>query len=89
MYFVYVLENSEDKSWYIGFTDNVERRVREHDNKAGGKHTRRKAGKWEIIYYEAYIDKRDALGREKFLKGGSGRKFLKRQLTHFLGSTPT
>jgi len=88
MYFVYVIENSIDKSWYIGFTDNLERRTREHNEKAGGKHTGKRAGKWEPIYYEAYRDKRDALGRETFLKSGAGRRLLKKQLKYFLSSTP-
>ena len=39
---------------------------------------------WQLMYAEAYIDKRDALGRGKFLKSGSGRRFLKKQLTHYL-----
>jgi putative endonuclease len=81
---VYVLENQNDKSWYIGQTDNLKRRLQEHNNKQGGRTTKRKLGEWKLIYAEAYIDKRDAIGREKFLKGGSGRKYLNKQLTHYL-----
>ena len=86
MYKVYVLENVEDKSWYIGQTDNLERRLRQHNTKAGGRTTAMKGeGMWKLIYAEAYLDKRDALGREKFLKSGSGRTYLKKQLRHYLG----
>jgi putative endonuclease len=31
---------------------------------------------WRLIYYEAYLEEEDAIGREKFLKSGSGRRFL-------------
>lgn len=83
MYYVYVLENEMDRSWYIGSTDNLERRIKEHRAGLGGRTTRLKQG-WQLMYCEGYIDKRDALGREKFLKGGSGRKYLKKQLAHYL-----
>ena len=41
-----------------------------------------------LIYYEAYLEEEDALGREKFLKSGSGRRFLKKQLRHYLAKHP-
>jgi len=84
MYCVYLLENQQDKSWYIGFTSDLKRRITEHNNKQGGRTTRTKQGKWKLIYAEAYLDKQDAIGREKFLKSGSGRKYLKKQLIHYL-----
>lgn len=84
MYCVYLLENQVDKSWYIGFTTNLKRRIFEHNNKQGGRTTKIKQGKWKLIYAEAYIEKQDALGREKFLKGGSGYTYLKKQLKNYL-----
>ncbi len=45
-------------------------------------------GPWKLIYYEAYLERDDALGRERYLKSGSGRKFLKAQLAHYLRKTP-
>ncbi|MDD5547323.1 MAG: GIY-YIG nuclease family protein [Candidatus Pacebacteria bacterium] len=83
MHYVYLLENIENKNWYIGFTENIKRRLFEHNNGRGGRTTR--IGKsWKMIYCEVYLNKEDAVGREKFLKGGSGRKYLKKQLTHYL-----
>ena len=84
MHTVYVLENQKDRSWYIGQTDNLARRLKEHNTGSGARTTRIKDGSWKLMYAEAYCDKRDALGREKFLKGGSGRKYLKKQLMHYL-----
>jgi hypothetical protein len=40
------------------------------------------------IYYEAYLEQADALGREKYLKSGAGRRFLKVQLAHYLRKNP-
>lgn len=84
MYSVYLLENQSDKSWYIGFTSDLKRRVLEHNSKQGGRTTKIKQGKWKLIYAEAYIDKQDAIGREKFLKSGSGYRYLKKQLKNYL-----
>jgi len=87
MHFAYVLENGNTKSLYIGYTTNIQRRIAEH--KAGKSlHTRRhKAdGEWNFIYCECYVNKKDALGREKLLKGGSGRNYIKRQLRHYFES---
>ncbi|MEI8143102.1 MAG: GIY-YIG nuclease family protein [Candidatus Berkelbacteria bacterium] len=84
MFFVYLIENSIDKSWYTGFTTDIDRRLTEHNSKIGGDYTGRKQGCWKLIYSESYLDKRDALGREKFLKSGSGRRFLKKQLASYL-----
>jgi len=82
MYYVYVLE-ADDKSLYIGFSSDLKRRMSEHENGRGGRTTRiNKIHK--LIYYEAYIEKSDAVGREKFLKSGSGRKYINKQLKFYL-----
>jgi putative endonuclease len=85
IYYVYVLENQNDKSFYIGFTNNLKRRLFEHQNQKGGRTTKLKDN-WKLIYFEGYLTEKDAVGREKFLKSGSGRKYLKKQLTHYLNS---
>ena len=58
MHFVYILKNILTKKLYYGYTNNLERRLSEH-NKNGG---------WEIIYYEAYKSELDARNRERKLK---------------------
>lgn len=83
---MYVLEDRDDKSFYIGITTNLKRRLKEHLSGKGGRTTRTKKN-WKIIYFECYLIKNDAIGREKFLKGGSGRKYLKKQLKHYFSKT--
>lgn len=82
MFYVYVLESLSSKSWYIGQTTDLRARLTRHN--ANGNISTAHKGPWRVIYYEAYLVKEDALGREKFLKSGSGWKFLKKQLRHFL-----
>jgi putative endonuclease len=78
MYFVYLLYSQKDYKFYTGYTNDLERRFQEHQNglNISTKHRR----PLELVYYEAYLEKQDAEGREKFLKGGSGKKYLKKQL---------
>jgi putative endonuclease len=83
MYYVYLLESEKNKNWYIGYSSDLRKRINNHLSGNGGQTTKRQ-NDWKLIYYEAYLNKKDAIGREKFLKSGSGRKFLKRQLINYL-----
>lgn len=83
MFYVYVIECQNDKSFYIGYTSDLTRRINDHIQGVGSRTTSLK-NKWKLIYYEAYLIQSDAIGREKFLKGGSGRRYLKKQLRNYL-----
>ncbi len=83
MFYVYLIECQDDKSWYIGYTSNLKRRMVDHQKGNGSRTTSLKKN-WELIYYESYLDKGDTIGREKFLKSGSGRKYLMKQLKNYL-----
>lgn len=86
MFYVYVLRSVADKGCYIGFSTNLRRRLAEHQ--AGASFATSYRGPWQLVYYEAYLEQEDALGRERYLKSGSGRKFLKVQLGHYLARNP-
>lgn len=74
---------------YIGFTENLKRRLTEHKhNKSLFTRKNKGSGVWNLIYFEGYLVKKDAEGREKFLKGGSGRKYLKHQLKNYFDQKP-
>jgi putative endonuclease len=83
MYYTYLLENQNDKSWYIGYSSDLKKRVTQHQSGQGAETTKKKQS-WKLIYYEAYLNIQDAKGRERFLKSGSGRKYLKKQLVNYL-----
>ncbi len=79
MYFVYLLRTqSENLKFYIGFTEDIERRIEEHAR--GSVTTTHRLGIAELIYYEAYRDREAAQEREKKLKqfGSSYVGLLKR-----------
>lgn len=84
MHIIYVLESGVDCSWYIGYTTNLRKRIVDHNQ---GKNISTRSKKpWKLIYAELYLHKQDALGREKFLKSGSGRMFIKKQLRNYLAT---
>ena len=67
MHYVYVIKSLRLKKIYIGFTSDLRRRIKEHNNRQGGKYTKNK-GPFKLIYYEAYGSSKDAKRREDNLK---------------------
>lgn len=85
MQYVYVLKSQKDSKWYTGCTEDIRKRFKEHnENKVISTKGR---GPFEIIYYEACIDVHDAFNREKYLKTGMGKRYLKNRLKRFLSLT--
>jgi putative endonuclease len=82
MFYVYVLKSQKDRGLYIGFTKDLKKRVLEHNN---GKNLSTKPRiPFELIFYEAYSNKYDALRREKYFKTGKGRTSLNLMLKETL-----
>jgi len=76
MFILYILKHSETKELYIGRTNNPKRRLKEH-NAGLQKSTKRSTGIWNIVYAEAYRNKKDAVQRELKLKQhGSNKRWL-------------
>jgi putative endonuclease len=86
MFYIYVLQSESDDGLYIGFSTDLRRRLKEHQEGKSIATSYRKP--WRLIYYEAYLEKEDALGRERYLKSGGGRRFLKSQLKYHLIKHP-
>jgi len=84
MVYIYVLQN-KDKKWYTGYTGDLRKRFSEHNNQKS-KYTRWR-GPYQLIYYEACLDDEDAKSREKYLKSGMGKRYLKNRLKRFLSLT--
>ena len=80
--YVYVLRSQMDSGFYIGYTNDLRARLRQH--KAGKCCATAHRNPWKLIYYEAYLNHADAMGRERYLKSGAGRGFLKAQLRNYL-----
>lgn len=82
MYYVYILQSQKDGELYIGCTYNLRRRIMLH-NKGKVEATKRR-GQFILIYYEAFLDKKDAFTKEQWLKTGWGRNYIKRNLKNYL-----
>ena len=75
MYYVYLLLSQKDKRTYLGSTDNLARRLNEHNT---GKSISTKARvPFKLIYQEEHGSLKEARTREKYLKSRSGRRELK------------
>ncbi|MFA6411037.1 MAG: GIY-YIG nuclease family protein [Candidatus Buchananbacteria bacterium] len=74
MFYVYVLKSLFYNNRYVGSTNNVVKRIEEHN---AGK-CRYTSGRrpWKLLYQEQHDSRSNAMIREKFLKSGQGRKFL-------------
>lgn len=86
MYYVYVLHSQKDGQLYTGYTSDLKRRLMEHSAGKTASLVYRLPVK--LIYYEAYVDVADAKGRELFLKSGSGKTYLKKQLKNYFLKNP-
>jgi len=81
MWYVYVLVSIKTKHWYIGSTKDLRKRILRHNS---GKNKSTKHGiPWKLVYYEANLNQEDARAREKYLKSGMGRRYLKNRLKFF------
>jgi predicted GIY-YIG superfamily endonuclease len=78
MYFVYILESADQQRWYVGITDDIDRRLTEH-NSGHSTHTE-KFRPWGIKTYVAFSKLNRAQAFERYLKSHSGRAFAKKRL---------
>jgi len=80
-YYVYVIESAKDGSLYTGYTTNLVKRLKEHNQ--GLNFSTKPYRPWELIYYEACLNEKDAKRREGFLKTSQGQRLLKRRLKEY------
>ncbi|MDX9893747.1 MAG: GIY-YIG nuclease family protein [Patescibacteria group bacterium] len=72
-FYAYILTNKTNQVLYIGVTNNLKRRIYEHQNKLNPGFTK-KYNVNKLIYFEQYPSAHEAISREKQLKGGSRQK---------------
>jgi len=77
MYYVYVLESTTTHSYYIGCTDNLPRRFKEHSSNSGHRYTRNK-GPWLLKYSEEYLSLSEARDRERQIKAWKKRAAIEK-----------
>lgn len=75
MFFVYAIKSEIDGRIYVGMCGNIEKRLKEHN--AGKTKSTKGFRPWKLFYEEEVLSRADAREREKYLKSGIGKEFLK------------
>lgn len=78
MYYVYILQSKKDKSYYKGVTEDLKKRVYDH-NHGSNKYSSTKIP-FELVWYCAFKEKSKALDFEKYIKHGSGFAFINKHI---------
>lgn len=77
-YYAYVLKSKVDGRLYKGHSEDVEKRLKQHN--LGKTKSTRAYRPWELVYFEEFDSREEAITRESYFKTGIGREFLKRKL---------
>ena len=86
MYFyVYVLQSQTDHQFYTGYSANLKKRLEDHEK--GFVPSTRSRRPLKLLYFEGCLNQQDATRREKYLKSGNGKIFLKSRLRNFFNPT--
>lgn len=85
MFYTYALQSKKNNKWYTGYTNDLRKRFKDHNSNLFG-YTKGR-GPFKLIYYEACLNEFDAKARERYLKSGMGKHYLKNRLKRFLSLT--
>ena len=80
MYYVYILRSSKSGLFYYGYTDNLKKRVKEHNDRQS-KFTKGHVP-WTLVWYCGFNNKQKAKDFELYLKSGSGKAFVYKRLVN-------
>ncbi|MFA4991706.1 MAG: GIY-YIG nuclease family protein [Candidatus Omnitrophota bacterium] len=80
MFFVYVLKSRKNGKLYTGHTENLKRRILEHNTKNDKTKFSYVNGPWELIFFETFDTRAIAMKQEKFFKTGKGREYIKNKI---------
>jgi len=81
----YLIQSKKDSHWYTGCASDLRKRFREHNE--GMASSTKGRGPFALIYYETCLNKNDAFARERYLKSGMGKRYLRNRLKRFLSLT--
>ena len=86
-YYVYILLSEKDNLFYTGYTLDLNKRIIEHN--AGKVISTRHRVPFKLVYLEGCLDQKDATRREKYLKSGNGKIYLRNRLKEYFFKNPT
>jgi len=82
MFYIYCLESEKCDELYFGYTNDLNRRLKEHNQKLN--FSTKRYAPWKLIYYEACLNQDDAKRREKYLKTSTGRRMFRRRIIKYI-----
>ena len=82
MFYVYSIESLVNGEFYFGYTKDLKKRIKEHNQKLN--FSTKRYAPWKLIYYEACLNEEDARRRERYLKTSSGRKMFRARIKEYL-----
>ena len=85
MFYTYVLHSARDGEWYTGATSDLRARVGDHIQ--GRVRSTRNRAPLDLVYYEACLSQADAFRRERYLKTGKGKRYLRQRLREWLAAS--
>lgn len=80
-YYVYILKSLKDSKFYTGYTSDLKRRIKEHNNGLSKSTKNRKPLK--LVYFEASGNIKDAMKREKYLKTTYGKRYIRNRIKNY------
>lgn len=85
MIYVYILRDIKNGRLYTGYTIDLRKRLEEH--RTGKSVYTKGRGPYKLVYYEACLNIEDAKARERYLKSGMGKRYIKNRIKRFLTLT--
>ena len=85
MWYAYLIQSKKDKRWYTGCAVDLRKRFKEHND--GLVPSTKGREPFNLIYYEVCLNKDDAFARERYLKSGMGKRYLRNRLKRLLSLT--
>jgi putative endonuclease len=80
-FYIYILESLKDCKRYVGYTNNLKRRIKEHD--MGYNFSTKFRKPFKLIYFEGCLNEQDAKRRDHYLKTTQGRRFIGLRLIQY------
>ena len=81
-FYIYILHSEKDKNFYVGFTNNLNRRIQDHTE--GNVSSTKNRRPLKLVYWEGCLNQQDATNREKYLKSSWGKRYIKNRLKNYL-----
>ncbi len=83
-YYTYILQSQKNNSLYIGYTSDLKKRFKQHNN--GKNQSTKPFRPYKLIFYEAFLNRIDAKHREEYLKSGFGRRSINKMIEKYLNN---